>query len=218
MTIDVSYVHFRTLSTQYKKPGRSLAPSSHQPTTTPLITHRYSITHNTTLTKPSWDSLDLTTPPWLPPETRQRVSDARSHHLHVTSMRLACAVHVLRSAPVHLHSLLREGLASLFTPSKSITNPVPTDQPPAWTLADTTLIADHKAYWSENGNGYQPTGKFFPGFEKGWNETCDKLEKGEDLGDIEAEAKAQGGGDPDAWELEHGYKRGAQEAQKAGGN
>ncbi|WWC96693.1 hypothetical protein V866_003565 [Kwoniella sp. B9012] len=82
---------------------------------------------------------------------------------------------------------------------------------------------NHKAYWAENGNGYQPTGKYFPGFEAGWADACAALSSGNDIpGDIAGWAKQRaqetGHSSDDDWEWEHGFKSGAEAAKQAGSN
>ncbi|WRT65943.1 uncharacterized protein IL334_002894 [Kwoniella shivajii] len=82
---------------------------------------------------------------------------------------------------------------------------------------------NHKAYWAENGNGYEPTGQFFPGFESGWADACSALSSGNELpGDLEQWGKQraqENGKDVDQdWEWVHGFKSGAGAAQQAGSN
>jgi hypothetical protein len=69
---------------------------------------------------------------------------------------------------------------------------------------------------------YNPTGRYFPGFERGWNDACAALSSGNQVpDDIEqwAVQRAEELGETgDNWEWRHGFKAGVEKAREAGQN
>jgi hypothetical protein len=79
----------------------------------------------------------------------------------------------------------------------------------------TYTVAAHNQYWTANGNGHQPSGRYFPGFEAGWAAACAELSGGNALPhDLDNWAKEHGEGED--WEWQHGFKVGAEKAREHG--
>lgn len=70
-------------------------------------------------------------------------------------------------------------------------------------------IENHNYYWQAQ--GVTVDGNFIPAYVLGWNAACEALPNGEPLPKAEEQGRGEG-----EWEFIHGFKRGAEEAQRAG--